>query len=189
MSNSLLSIGNADYVDSLYRQYLADPNAVGAEWQRYFASLEASPSERTDGLAAHTASSAGLPSPQADVRQAAVSRLMVYYANRGHLAAKIEPLGLSPRVRPSVLELENSGLGTADLDTEFFTGSKSHWLPRFASLREILRRYEHVYCGSVGAEFAHVSDTDERIWLHEEFQLGRMGQRFDAETQKTILGS
>ncbi len=187
MSNSLLSIGNADYVDSLYRQYLADPNAVGAEWQRYFASLEASPSERTDRLVAHTAPSAGLTSSQADVRQAAVSRLMVYYANRGHLAAKIEPLGLSPRVRPSVLELENSGLGTADLDTEFFTGSKSHWLPRFASLREILRRYEHVYCGSVGAEFAHVSDTDERIWLHEEFQLGRMGQRFDAETQKTIL--
>ena len=39
MSNSLLSIGNADYVDSLYRQYLADPSAVGAEWHRYFASL------------------------------------------------------------------------------------------------------------------------------------------------------
>ena len=89
MSNSLLSSGNADYVDSLYQQYLQDPGAVGAEWRRYFASLSV-----------ETGVYPVVHGPHADVKQAAVSRLMVHYTNRGHLAARIEPLGMAPRVRP-----------------------------------------------------------------------------------------
>ena len=177
---SLLSSGNADYVEALYQQFLSDSSSVAPEWQQYFAGMG-----RSAAGAAAPAAAAG--SVDADVKQAAVSRLMVHYTNRGHLAAKIEPLGIFRRPRPRVLELANIGLSESDLDTEFFTGSRSDWLPRFATLREILRRYEHVYCGSIGAEFAHVSDTDERIWLQEQFQLGRMQQSFGADAKRSIL--
>ena len=44
-----------------------------------------------------------------------------------------------------------------------------------------------MYCGTIGAEFAHVSDTDERLWLQDEFQLGRMQQRFSAEERRNLL--
>jgi len=37
------------------------------------------------------------------------------------------------------------------------------------------------------AEFAHVSDTDERLWLQDQFQLGRMEQEFNGEEKRNIL--
>ncbi len=80
-----------------------------------------------------------------------------------------------------------SAWGEADLDTEFYTGSRNAWIPKRATLREILARLEQVYCGTIGAEFAHVSDTDERLWLQDEFQLGRMEQRFSAEERRSLL--
>ncbi len=91
------------------------------------------------------------------------------------------------RERPRVLDPGYVGLGEADLDTEFYTGSRNGWMPKRATLREILARLEQVYCGTIGAEFAHVSDADERIWLQDEFQLGRMQQRFSAEERRNIL--
>jgi 2-oxoglutarate dehydrogenase E1 component len=54
-------------------------------------------------------------------------------------------------------------------------------------LREIIAMLERTYCGTVGAEFAHVSDTEERLWLQDEFQSGRMGHRFSGEERRNIL--
>ena len=188
LSPSVLSSGNADYVEALYQHYLNDPAAVAPEWQRYFAALPSGPAAGgAAGGAATGAAGAAAAGAHADVKQAAVSRLMVHYANRGHLVAQLDPLGLAARPRPRVLTLENIGLGVEDLNTEFFTGSKGDWLPRFATLREIVRRYEHVYCGSIGAEFAHISDTDERLWLQEQFQLGRMQQKYEPDSQRSVL--
>src|SRR6185312_1041381 len=74
-----------------------------------------------------------------------------------------------------------------DLDSEFVTGARNAWIDRRASLREILTRLERIYCGPIGAEFAHVSDSDERLWLQDEFQLGRMQQAFSAEERRAML--
>jgi len=112
---------------------------------------------------------------------------MQAYSNRGHLIARIDPLGLMRRERPRVLDLAHLGLGAGDLDTEFYTGSRNEWIDKRATLREILARLEQIYCGSIGAEFAHVSDTDERLWLQDEFQLGRIQQRFSAEERRNVF--
>ncbi len=194
-----LSGANAAYVEALYEQYLQNPNAVEPKWREFFAAL----GPATAGERAHTpivaaiaarvqapALPGGAAAPQTDVaseKQAAVSRLMQIYSNRGHLIAHIDPLGLMQRPRPRVLELDYAGLGTADLDTTFYTGSRNAWIPKRAPLREIIARLEHVYCGTIGAEFAHVSATEERLWLQDEFQLGRMQSHFRPEEQRNIL--
>src|SRR5207302_1578726 len=41
--------------------------------------------------------------------------------------------------------------------------------------------------GNVGAEFAHMSDSEERLWLQDEFQQGRLEHRFSPEEQRNIL--
>ena len=56
-----------------------------------------------------------------NAKQAAVSRLIQIWTNRGHLIAQLDPLGLMQRPRPQVLDLDYFGLGPADLDAEFFT--------------------------------------------------------------------
>ncbi len=181
-SSTVLSGGNAPFVEDLYATYLRDPTAVSAQWRAYFDAL---PTPGPSGGASHAP---GTADPGvATEKQGAVSRLVQTLSNRGHLIANIDPLGLMKRERPRVLDPGYVGLGDADLDTEFFTGSRNGWIPKRATLREILARLEQVYCGTIGAEFAHVSDTDERIWLQDEFQLGRMQQRFSTEERRNIF--
>ncbi len=182
LASTSLSAGNADFLEQLYRQYLSDPASVEASWREYFAGAPSS------GPAAGPRDSGTGAAAGSSEKQAAVSRLMVYYANRGHLVAKLDPLTLVQRPRPRVLDFRNSGLVDADLDVEFFTGSRTAWLPRRATLREIIRRYEQVYCGTIGAEFAHVSDTEERLWLQDQIQDGLVqSQLFSAEEQRGVL--
>ena len=88
---------------------------------------------------------------------------------------------------PRVLELEYFGLSDADLDSEFFTGNRTGAIPRFMKLRDILAQLRHIYCDTIGAEFAHVSDSEERLWLQDRFQDGRVLNRFTAEEKRNIL--
>jgi len=184
--STTLSGANAAYVDDLYAAWQREPGAVDARWRAFFESLAApgAPESRgPGGFAAAAPIAAG-----ASEKQAAVSRLLQSMGNRGHLVARIDPLGLVERPRPRVLEPAHVGLTDADLDSEFYTGSRNdEWMPRRATLRDILARLERVYCGTIGAEFAHVSDSEERLWLQDEFQLGRMQQRSGAAERREIL--
>src|SRR5689334_20635525 len=188
--------GNADFLDSLYEQYLRNPGSVEPRWREYFERLapavasEPSHAAIRTGIAerARQAPVAVPTEPQTgDAKQAAVSRLIQIWVNRGHLVAKLDPLGLMERARPSVLELGYFGLSEADLDTEFFTGSRTDAIPKRLKLRDILATLERIYGGTIGAEFAHVSNSDERLWLQDQFQSGRVHYRFSAEERRNIL--
>ena len=110
-----------------------------------------------------------------------------YGSIAGTCVAKIDPLELSLRPRPRVLDLDYFGLTPADLDAEFYTGSRIEAVPLRMKLRDILAQLEYVYGGTVGAEFAHVSDSDERLWLQDQFQEGRLKGSFSAEERRNIL--
>src|SRR5579862_2337167 len=187
--------GNAEFLDALYEQYLRDPASVEERWRRYFAQLGGAGAERAHApVRAQIAARAAQPpapattaAPAANAQQAAVSRLIQVWINRGHLLANIDPLALTPRPRPRVLDLDYFGLTPPDLEREFFTGSRTDAVPQRMKLRDILAQLQYIYAGSVGAEFAHMSDSEERLWLQEEFQQGRLEHRFSAEEQRNIL--
>ncbi len=200
LQSAPLYAGNADYIEALFEAWLAAPASVPPGWQEYFSRLPAAPLPDTShraiqaGIAARARLGtvvAGVPAAKpaidATAAQGAVSRLVQIYANRGHLVAQLDPLGLMQRPRPRVLDLDYFGLSDADLDTEFHTGSRGGPVPPRARLRDILAQLKQIYCGSIGAEFAHVSDTDERLWLQDQFQSGRLTQKFSPEERKSIL--
>ena len=186
--------GNATYVEDLYERYVAGEE-VPADWKTYFDRVRPpGGAEQIHGpivrdLEARAASPrvAMVQGDVASEKQAAVARLIQIYANRGHLIAKLDPLGLMKRPKPRVMELEYMGLSPSDLDTEYFTGSRTDAIPRRAKLRDIIRAMEFMYAGPIGAEFAHVSDTEERLWLQDEFQRGRTQQKFNADDRKNLL--
>ena len=205
LASTPLSGGNAPYVEALYEQFLTDPQSVEPAWRDYFQHLQDGMKLR-DGVAAeqiHSTVQAGIVSragaqrrattavgtlsTDAAAKQGAVSRLVQIYANRGHLIAKLDPLALQKRERPRVLELGYFGLTDADLNTEFLTGSRPNELSKTLKLRELLAQLEYAYCGTIGAEFAHVSDTEERLWLQDEFLKGRLKGKLTTEEQKNIL--
>ncbi len=190
--------GNADYLDSLYEQFLRDPASVAPEWRNYFEALAG----RGGGERAHApiraaisaraargavAATAAAPGEGGDARQAAVSRLIQVWTNRGHLLAHIDPLGLTQQPRPHVLDLDYFGLTSADLDSEFYTGSRTEAVPKRMKLRDILAQLEYVYAGNVGAEFAHMSDSEERLWLQDEFQTLRLRGELTLEERRNLL--
>ncbi len=192
--------GNAAYLEEfLYEHYLNDPASVPGQWREYFERLgprssserPRAPVEAAIVARAHaTPGASGAPGQvgsAASAKQAAVSRLIQIWSNRGHLIAQVDPLGLVAQPRPKVLALDYFGLGAADLDTEFFTGSRTEAIAKRMKLRDILAQLEAIYAGTIGAEFAHVSNSEERLWLQDRFQAGRVRHRFSAAEQRNIL--
>src|SRR5258708_19744409 len=198
LATTALSGGNAGFIEDLYEQFLRDPRGVDPTWAAYFRRVQAG----ATGEVAHTPirerllARLQLPARQrgaqgaetggASAKQGAVSRLIQVYANRGHLAANLDPLGLQVRAKPYVLDLEYFGLSDADLDTEFFTGSRNQAMAERAKLKDILADLKFIYTDTIGAEFAHVSDTDERLWLQDGFQVAPMQRRFSVDEKKNI---
>jgi 2-oxoglutarate dehydrogenase E1 component len=210
LASTPLGAGNAPYLESLYEQFLADPGSVAPRWRDYFSALGASAPgagtatgsgradvahgpirealiERARAARGASAAAAAGPASETSAKQGAVSRLVQVYSNRGHLIADIDPLGLMRRPVPQVLELSHFGLSEADFDTEFFTGSRTDAIAPRMKLRNIVALLRQIYCGTIGAEFAHVSNSTERLWLQNRFQEGRVQHRFSVDERKTFL--
>ena len=120
-------------------------------------------------------------------KQSAVSRLIQFYANRGHLIADIDPLGLMQRPMPRVLDPAYVGLTEADMNLDFHTGSRTSGVDKQMKLSELLKQLRHIYTGRIGAEFAHVSTSEERLWLQDRFQDGRLHHRFTNDERLNLL--
>ncbi len=194
MSNSLkdryasspLFGSNATAVEALYEQYLQSPDSVAEEWRRYFHSLGADETEvrhepirqrllargRNRTSNGKTASVSAGPGVAANEKQAAVSRMIQVYSLRGHQIADLDPLGMTETQTPAVLKLDYLGLTASDMDTEFVTGGLAGTGNRRMRLRDILELLKKIYCGKIGAEFAHVSRARERLWLRKRFEQG-----------------
>jgi len=204
LENSALGADQASYLESLYEQFLADPQSIDPKWRLYFSAFkkngatEVAHSAIRDAVALrakdHRAFAVSTPTSSGTsdsmvAKQGAVSRLMQVYANRGHLIADLDPLGLWKRPEPDVMKLSYFGLSEADLNTEFHTSGPFNpgANDRMMKLRDIIAGVKKVYCGNIGAEFAHMSNTQERLWLQQRFLEGRLHQRFNVDERKTIL--
>ncbi|MDE2197264.1 MAG: 2-oxoglutarate dehydrogenase E1 component [Gammaproteobacteria bacterium] len=196
-----LSGGNATYVESLYEQFLKNPETVTAAWREYFSGVQAaSPgaAEQPRGpleaeLLARAqdrrpaAAGNGGVHPEAAEKQAAVIKLIEAFRGRGHLHARLDPLGLHVPAPAPDLELAFHGLGDRDMDTVFSTVSLtgSDRMP----LKAIWAMLRQVYCGTVGFEFAHVTDSDERLWLKQQIEASGARARLGGAEKLAILQS
>ncbi|MGJ9413828.1 multifunctional oxoglutarate decarboxylase/oxoglutarate dehydrogenase thiamine pyrophosphate-binding subunit/dihydrolipoyllysine-residue succinyltransferase subunit [Aeromicrobium sp. CF4.19] len=105
-------------------------------------------------------------------RQARVLELIHAYRVRGHLMADTNPLEYRQRSHPD-LDVAQHGLTLWDLDREFATGSfASGSGKRFMKLREILGVLRDSYCRTIGLEYMHIQDPDERQWLQDRIEIG-----------------
>ncbi|MEO7432609.1 MAG: 2-oxoglutarate dehydrogenase E1 component [Dokdonella sp.] len=212
-ASSPISGGNAAFVDDLYEQFLDDPQSVGSQWRAYFDALKG----REAGDVAHSAavarieaaqklngrgsiaSVAAVPNEVASQKQAGVLKLVTAYRSRGHLAAKLDPLdmdhafpasdleaiGLLPRPSAPDLDPAFHALNAADLDTEFSTGSLAG--PQRLKLRDLVVRLKATYAGSVGAEFMHIADVEQRQWVHEQLERASGNYALTSADKKRVL--
>jgi 2-oxoglutarate dehydrogenase E1 component len=223
---SFLYGGNAVYIDDLYARYQIDPNAVGAEWQAFFASMKDASNDvekiargpswkkpnwpqaaRSDLVSAldgdwsevekvigdkikAKAQTNGVELSAANVQQAtrdSIHALMLIraYRMRGHFHAKLDPLGLA--AIPDELELDprSYGFTDADMDRRIFL-DKVLGL-EFSSLREILAIVQRTYCQTLGVEFMHISNPQQKAWLQERIEGKDKEISFTREGKRAIL--
>ncbi|PYD08169.1 2-oxoglutarate dehydrogenase E1 component [Pseudomonas syringae pv. pisi] len=196
-----LSGGNAAYVEELYELYLHDPNAVPEEWRTYFQKLPADGSSATD--VSHSTIrdhfvllaknqrraqpvSAGSVSSEHEKKQVEVLRLIQAYRMRGHQAAQLDPLDLWQRPAPADLSINHYGLTNADLDTTFRAGDLFIGKEE-ASLREIHEALQQTYCRTIGSEFTHIVDSEQRNWFMQRLESVRGRPVFSADIQSHLL--
>ncbi|WP_372875056.1 2-oxoglutarate dehydrogenase E1 component [Pseudomonas sp.] len=196
-----LSGGNAAYVEELYELYLHDPNAVPEEWRTYFQKLPTNGSATTD--VSHSTVrdhfmllaknqrraqpvSAGSVSSEHEKRQVEVLRMIQAFRMRGHQAAQLDPLGLWQRHVPADLSINHYGLTDSDLDTTFRTGGLFIGKEE-ATLREIHDTLQQTYCRTIGAEFTHIVDSEQRNWFAQRLESVRGRPSISIEVQSHLL--
>ncbi len=136
------------------------------------------------------AAKAGAPLSNADVERAAddsirAMMLIRTYRVRGHLAATLDPLGLTHRELPADLTPEYHGFVGADQDRPIFLGG-TLGLEK-ATIREVVSILQANYCGHVGLEYMHIADVEERRFLQERMEGADKSIDFTANGKKAIL--
>ncbi|VAW77684.1 2-oxoglutarate dehydrogenase E1 component [hydrothermal vent metagenome] len=199
--DSQLAGHNAAYLEDLYESFLSDPASVPDSWRTFFQTLprvnghgvEPSHSTIRETFRALTRtpyvqhhSGPAKPGARAhEEKQIRVLQLINAFRFRAHQIADIDPLNLRDRTMLTELTPEAHGLSKVDLDTLFDTGSLA--IGEKASLREILSRLHAIYCGSVGAEYMHITETQEKRWIQERLERSAGHPALEAGQRRRIL--
>ncbi len=198
-SNSYLYGANAPFVEELYEAYLDDPQTVAPEWRRYFDQLQQEDSGRDvahapviesfirlaknrNGAAAAIAGSQALTQEK---KQVSVLQMINAYRFLGMRNADVDPLKRFDK--PTIQELDPAfyGLGEADMDQTFNSGSLVG--PEQMSLRDILRAVRETYCGSIGAEYMYISDVQQKRWIQARLEGPRSQPNYPNDLKIHLL--
>ena len=117
-------------------------------------------------------------------KQARILQLINYYRVRGHLIANLDPLG-SKIPYHAELDPATFNLTIWDFDRYFITGGFGG--APTSTLRDILDTLQKTYCEKIGAEFMHIQNPAEKIWLQNMMEPVKNVPNFDLETKKVIL--
>jgi multifunctional 2-oxoglutarate metabolism enzyme len=101
-------------------------------------------------------------------KQSRVLRLVNMYRVRGHLIANLNPLGGEKILKHEELDPGFHGLSVWDLDREFFADDLPG--PHRRSLRDILDLLRDAYCQTVGIEYRHIQEPDQKRWIQERVE-------------------
>ena len=107
------------------------------------------------------------------------------YRVRGHLHAKLDPLGINPRPNDQELHPSHYGFTDADWDRRIFLDNVLGL--EFATIREIVTILERTYCQTLGVEFMHISDPAEKAWIQERIEGPDKEITFTREGKRAIL--
>src|SRR5690606_18551512 len=137
------------------------------------------------------AAEGGIAISDADVHQAtrdSVRAIMLIraYRMRRHLHGNLDPLGLAkPMEDCKELSPEAYGFSETDLDRKIFIDRVLGL--EFATIREMLEILRRTYCSTLGVEFMHIANPDEKAWIQERIEGPDKGIAFTNNGKLAIL--
>lgn len=197
LDSSFLAGANQTYIEQLYEDYLTDPNSVDAGWREIFQQL---PGAGTNAEQFHsqareyfrrlakdsTRYHTSVSDPAIDAKQVKVLQLINAFRFRGHQNANLDPLGLWKRESVPDLDPAFHNLTKEDFDETFNVGSFAigKETMKLSDLYDALKR---IYCGSIGAEYMHITNTEEKRWIQQRLESVNVAEQFTKEEKRRFL--
>ena len=196
LDSSFLAGENQAYIEDSYEDYLNDPSSVDGSWREIFDSLPKAditeqPHSQTrdyfrrlakDSTRYHTSVS----DPAMDSKQVKVLQLINAFRFRGHQNANLDPLGLWKQEPVPDLDPAFHNLTKADFDETFNVGSFAIGSETM-QLSELFDALKRIYCGSIGAEYMHITNTEEKRWLQQRLESVDVSKLFSADEKRRFL--
>ena len=107
------------------------------------------------------------------------------YRQRGHLLAKLDPLGMMKTEYLDELHPDHYGFKKEDYNSKIYLDgviNKKH-----SNIREILEFLKKTYCGPIGYEYMHISNPVERKWIRDRIEKDDTAIQFTQNGKEAIL--
>lgn len=196
LATAFMSGENAAYVAQIYQAFLSDPTSVDSSWAAYFENLNDEPLNLsadfevpswTSSRSRSNATTLNNAGDNASSTRDSLQLLLMIRNFRvlGHLQAKLDPLGLvEPKYHPD-LDPSSYGFSASDMNREVFIDG--HLGFETATVGQVLDTLRKVYCGSIGVEFMHIAEPEEKRWLQSRLESDAQIEKFTNKGRQAIL--
>ncbi|WP_394516758.1 2-oxoglutarate dehydrogenase E1 component [Pantoea sp. SGAir0175] len=197
LDSSWLAGANQSYIEQLYEDFLTDPDSVDEVWRSMFQQLPGTgvKSEQFHSTTREyfrrlakdaTRYTSTVTDPAANSKQVKVLQLINAFRFRGHQHANLDPLGLWKQERVADLDPAFHDLTDADFQESFNVGSFAIGKETM-KLADLYAALQQTYCGSIGAEYMHINNTEEKRWIQQRLESVVGHASFSADEKKGFL--
>ena len=198
---SFLAGSNAEFIEEFYSEYLNNPETLPGDWKSFFDGLKDNEeiiSKNFNGPSwtpvkikkikkeiEKTSIKNTLPIEQSTKDSIRAIMLIRAYRIRGHLIANLDPLEIQKRQEHSELKPETYGFKKKDYNKKIFLDGVLGL--QEASLNEILNILKKNYCSTIGYEFMHMGDPEEKNWIRDRIEGKEKDVKFTDNGKRAIL--
>lgn len=189
---SFLNAAHSQLIEDLYQQYLKYPDSLEPSWKAFFQgfdfALENYAEDEAYAVSAPAQISQVVTSgeiPEDILKEFKVVNLIEAYRQRGHLFTKTNPVRERRHYEPT-LDIENFGLSKEDLGKKFNSATETG-MPAAATLQEIIAHLQNIYCDSIGVEYMHINNVDEKKFIREWLHVNENHAQLSSDEKTEIL--
>ena len=186
---SFLNTAHIELIDSMYQQYLQSPDSIEPSWKSFFQGFDFALENYGESVqevpqVVQTAINTGTV-PEDILTEFKVINLIEAYRTRGHLFTKTNPVR-KRREYSLTLDIENFGLTKADLGKKFDCATQVG-MAAPATLEDIIKHLEQVYCDSIGVEYIHIKNVEEKNFIRKWISENENHPILSVEEKRQIL--
>ena len=206
---SFLAGMNAEFINEFYADYISDSKSLPESWKNFFDGLSDdeklvfkdltgptwSPEKKSKKIEEVLENKKELveENTNLDLKSSKLASkdsvraimLIRAYRIRGHLIANLDPLSIQKKLEHPELKPETYGFAKSDYKRKIFLDGVLGL--QYADLNQILDILKRTYCSTIGYEFMHMGDPDEKAWIRDRIEGPKKDITFTENGKKAIL--
>ena len=194
-NTSFLSKSNSSFIEQMYLRYIDKDPSLPESWRLYFLDLNEDfasvlkeiegPSWQRKQIKDNFKNEDLKSLEQQKIDSIKAIALIRSYRIRGHLIANLDPLGMMKREYLHELHPSDHGFKKDDYERKIYLSS--YLDSTYSTIKQIMSKLRKVYCSTIGAEYMHISDPEEKIWFRERMEKKENQINFTNKGKKAIL--